>query len=147
MTTPKKVVRKPTRELSADDLPRYVEEYLKEKDLVDELTGRLNAKKANLRKLVEQTGYTDDKGNVFVDVEGVDGVSALKLERRVSTNLDREKAQAWLEKTGKWEEFSEVVRVLDEDALYAAAYENKTFKKAVDSFIVESENFAFKTVK
>lgn len=147
MTAPKKVMRPANREMTAEDLPRYLQEYLKEKDLVDELTGRVNAKKAVIKKFVEQSGYADEKGSLFVDVDGVPGVSAVKLERRVSTGLDRSKAEAWLKKQGLWEAYSEVQRVLDEDALYAAAYEGKIAKKTMDGFITESESFAFKTVK
>lgn len=147
MTAPKKTMRRANREMTAADFPRFVQEYLHEKDLADEIAGRVNAKKAVIRKFVEEAGYADEKGSLFIDLEGVDGASAVKLERRVSTSLDRQKVEAWLKKQGLWEQYTEEVRVLDEDALMAAAYEGTIPKKVMDGFMVESENFALKTVK
>jgi len=74
------------RELTESDLPRYLSEYLRQKAVADQLATKVTEMKATMMAYVEANGYEDDKGHLWVDVEGVDGVSQLKRERRSSTS-------------------------------------------------------------
>lgn len=144
---PKRVMRTAKRELNAKDFPRYVEEYLREKEAMEAMQARVNEKKAAINKFVDDLGEADEKGSKWVHVEGIPGLSAVKRERRVSQSLDTDKAEAWLKKNGLWEQYSEEIRVLDEDALYGAGYDGTIPRKVFDGFMVSSESFALKTVK
>lgn len=143
----KRMQRTAKRELSEEDLPRFVEEYLNEKNAAEAMTARVNEKKAALMAYVEEHGEADDKGSLFVDIEGVEGLSALKKERRVGQKLDADKAEKWLRKNGMWEKYSETIEQLDEDAFMAAGYDGSISPRTFDSFMVTSESWAFKTVK
>ena len=142
---PKRVIAKPTRAVTVEQLPRYVEEYLKERNAADEMSKRVNEKKTNIVELLVAEGYKDDKGSRFIDV-GIPGCSAVKHERRVSTKLDEEKALAWLRKNGLYEECTTTVVVLDEEKLLAAAYEGKIAERTLKGFYEQTENFAFKVI-
>lgn len=144
---PKRVIAKPTRAVSTEQLPRYVEEYLKERDAAATMQKRVDEKKANIVEVLIADGYTDDKGSRFVDV-GIPGCSAVKHERRVRTVLDEEKALAWIKKhkPALYDSCTKTITVLDEEALLAAAYEGKIAEKTLKSFYEQSESFAFKIV-
>lgn len=145
MPSPTRKIAKPKRELSIEQLPRYVEEYLKEKAAADAMAKRVNEKKATIAALVEASGYLDDRGSQFLDV-GIDGCSAVKRERRITNTLDEAKALAWLTKHGLYDECTRTEVVLDEEALLAAAYEGKVPERALKSFYEQSESFAFKVL-
>jgi hypothetical protein len=61
--------------------------------------------------------------------------------------MDLDKAEAWLKKNKKWDEFKVVVEMVDEDKLLAAGYEGTIPKRTFDGFTVQSESFAFKVLK
>ena len=131
----------PKRTLSEEDLERYVAEYKKDRELEKIAKQRADEKKAALVEYIEANGYTDDKGNQWVDV--ADGVR-LKRERRVSQGFDAEKAEAWLKKNKRYDEFTETIVQLDVDAIYAAAYQNEIPSRTFDSWLTRTETMAFK---
>lgn len=144
---PKRLQRPANRELTEADVDAFVAAYLSEKEFAEEATKRVNAKKAVLSRYIDENGYIDDKGSRYVDIEGVDGVSQMKRERRVSTSLDRDKVEAYLKKRGLWEQMTREVRVLDDDAVAAAGYDGTIPERTFQGFYVESEVFALKSVK
>lgn len=147
VSQPKRLQRTANRDLAPEEVPTFVKQYLAEKEFAEDATKRVNAKKAVLSDFIDKHGYVDDKGSRYVDVPGLDGVSAMKRERRVTTALDRDKVEAWLKKKGWWERFSIEVRVLDEDALVAAGYEDEIPARTMAGFYTEQEVFALKSVK
>ena len=90
VSQPKRVLRPAKRELNEEDFSRYVAEYLSEKATMEAIQARVNEKKAAIAKFVDANGERDEKGNIFFYVEGIEGVSAVKRERRVSTTLNKE---------------------------------------------------------
>lgn len=148
--TPKRLQRAANRDLTPEDANAYVAAYLSEKAIAEQLTARVNAKKAVLNTFLAEHGSPDSKGSLYFDIEGVDGVSQLKRERRVSTNLDNAKAEAWLKSKGLWDDYSTVIpehRELDTDAVEGGAYDQRIPKRVFAGFFVESESWALKTVK
>ncbi len=132
------------RELTEDDLPRYLSEYLRQKVVADQLTAKVNDMKATMMAYVEANGYEDDKGHQWVDIEGVEGVSHLKRERRTSTFLDTDVAEQEMEKLGMLKKCTKIVREFDEDKMLALAYENQIPRTVVDKCYVEKTSYAFK---
>lgn len=150
MPPAKKVLGRQNAALSADTIQDAIAEYVGDKSLLDAVTARVNTMKANITAYIRSKGYRDDKGHQWFDVDGIAGVSKVKLERRVSTYVDAEKAQAWLEKHGLWNECSDLVpahREFSEEKLLALGFDRKIPAKVIESFTVTSESTAFKTVK
>jgi hypothetical protein len=134
------------RELTEADLPRYLSEYLRQKTVADQLATKVTEMKATMMAYVEEHGYEDDKGHQWVDVEGVEGVSQLKRERRASTFIDEDVAEAELEKLGMLKKCQKIVKVFDEDKMLALAYNGDIPRTIVDKCYVEKLSFAFKPV-
>lgn len=148
-TTPKRMQGVQKRELTPDQWDAFVAQYLQEKKFAEAATKRVNDQKATVVAYLQEHGEPDEKGSLYVDVDGVDGVGSVKYERRVSQVMDRVKVEAWLKKKGLWEEYTEEVRVIDADKLAAAAYETGTpvTERIYQSFFVDSETWALRTVK
>lgn len=147
---PKRLQRSANRTMTAEEFPGYVRTYLEEKAIADQYTARINTKKAVIATFVDQYGDLDDKGSKYVDVEGIEGVSAVKRERRSSTSLDEDKAIAWLKKNKLWEKYSTLVpehREFDAEAFAAAGYTEDIPDRVMASFITVHETWATKTVK
>jgi hypothetical protein len=136
------------RELSARDLPRYLQEYLRQKAVADQMQSKIDDMKATLMAYVETNGYVDDKGHQWVDVEGVDGVTQLKRERRASTFLDIDVATQEMAKLGVLSlcKTIRIIREFDEDKMLALAYEGEIPRIVVDKCYVEKASYAFKPV-
>ena len=134
------------RELNEADLPRYLSEYLRQKAVADQLAAKVADMKATMMAYVEAHGYEDDKGHQWVDVDGVEGVSQLKRERRSSTFLDEEVAEQEMEKLGVLKKCIKIVKEFDEDKMLALAYEGTIPRTIVDKCYVEKSSYAFKPV-
>lgn len=134
------------RELTDADLPRYLSEYLRQKVVADQLAAKVADMKATMMAFVEANGYVDDKGHQWVDVEGVEGVSQLKRERRSSTFLDTDVAEQEMEKLGVLKKCTRIVKEFDEDKMLALAYNGDIPRTVVDKCYVEKSSYAFKPV-
>jgi hypothetical protein len=134
------------RELTEADLPRYLSEYLRQKVVADQLAAKVADMKATMMAFVEENGYEDDKGHQWVDIEGVEGVSHLKRERRTSTFLDTDVAEQEMEKLGVLKKCIKIVKEFDEDKMLALAYNGEVPRTVVDKCYVERTSFAFKPV-
>jgi hypothetical protein len=134
------------RELNERDLPRYLSEYLRQKAVADQLGAKVAEMKATMMAYVSEHGYEDDKGHQWVDVEGVEGVSQLKRERRTSTFLDTDVAEQEMEKLGVLKKCMRIVKEFDEDKMLALAFRGDIPRTVVDKCYVEQTSYAFKPV-
>lgn len=136
------------RKLTARDVARYFQEYLKRKSIADQMSTEVGDMKATLMSYVEEAGEPDDKGHVWVELPTtVEGFNALKRERRASEFIDEEIAEAELRKLGLWEKCQKQITVLDDDVLYGLAYEGKIPKSIMAKIIQTRESWAFKPGK
>lgn len=105
----------------------------------DQITKRLKA-------FVEETGYQDDQGHIWVDLdEKIEGVVALQMQRRVSQPLNEEKATEILEKHGLLEKCTKTITVLDEDAIMAARYADELSDDDIDAMFPKTVSYALMT--
>lgn len=144
----KRTIAEPKRALNKADIRRYAQEYIAARRMAADAAKREAEMKATLAKAVEELGYTDDKGNQFLDI-GIEGCDKLKRERRVSQRFDTEKAAAWLKKRKRYADFTETIVQLSEDKILAAAFEGDdpdVTEKVVKGFYVDSETMAFKVL-
>lgn len=142
---PKRTIAQPKRALAEEDVRRYAEEYLKARRLAEEAQKRADAMKSTLVQHIVENGYTDDKGSQYIDV-GIPGCAKLKRERRLSQRFNEEKAAAWLERKGVYDEYTETIVVLSEDKILAAGWEKKIPERVIKGFYDDNEVMAFKVV-
>jgi hypothetical protein len=123
---------------------------------------------------IEENGYRDDKGSLFLDLEEpVEGFGALKYERRVLKSLnedravklirdkdvvsrctalilrltDQERALQLLQQEGLLVPGATIEFDLDEEEILKCHYEEIIDQEELDSIFDISETYAFKQVK
>lgn len=116
-----------------DVVEAQVREYKYLKEQIDLLSKRQKQIRDELMLLVENTGYEDDQGHLWVEFdEDIDGVGALQRQRRVSRSLDEESAEKILTDAGVWDKCTELKRVVNEDAVMQALYDEELTEVDVD---------------
>lgn len=105
--------------------------------------------KKALMEFLTSEGEEDEKGSRYFHIpEGeVEGLSAIKREKRVSQILDTDAAMALVKEKGLEETCIETVEVLNEDALLAAAFNDLLTDDEVKALYEDKESFAFILVK
>lgn len=114
-----------------DDLLSWVREYRAAKRVVKESSTRSNEVRDRIKARIaaDERAYESD-GHRWLDVSGIPGVKAVKLQRGTSVSYNTERLQALLEELGLWKPVSEggVLRYLpqiDTDQLEALRYQGK----------------------
>lgn len=125
-----------------------VRHYRFTKDTIKALTGDANKLRDELSALVETHGEPDSDGHVWLELdEEIEGVSALKRERRVSTRLDEAEAKRRLDAAGLTERCVRMVPVIDQDEVMAALYDDLLTEEDIDAMFPKSISWAFVTGK
>lgn len=126
-----------------DSFESQVKEYKYLKDEIDKLTKDQKKLRDSLMAVIEEQGYEDDQGHWWLELDAeVDGVAALQRQRRVSRSLDEESAKETLMGLGLWEDCTELVRVVNEDKVYEALYEDKLSEQDVDAIYPQKITWA-----
>lgn len=108
--------------------------------------GRQDQVTKRLKAVVEEVGYQDDQGHIWLDLdEAVEGVVALQMQRRVSQPLNEDKAEEILAKAGLLEKCTKTITVLDEDAIMAARYAGELTDDDIDSMFPKVVSYALMT--
>jgi hypothetical protein len=134
--------RKVVRQSQNVPLQKLVTEYRNAKEFAAQAAARETQLKEMLRERVVAEGTPDDNGSLWLDVEGVDGLSAVKNERRVSALFDAEAAQEWCEEHDI--DCTETVVQWSQDKFWALVFEKKIPKKTANGFKKEKESWALK---
>ena len=108
MTRTVKRKPKPTQ-----DVGLLVKTYVGFKRMVDEVNEQFNLAKKNLKAYVDEHGIVDDKGHRWIEEPGVEGVKAIKHERRVSVALDETVAFEMLKQRDLLDRCAHTLVVLD----------------------------------
>lgn len=127
----------------ASDLPQLVRMYQEQRDFANKINARVEELKQELIKRIQEEGFTDDKGNQWLDA----GDFQLKRERRVTVSFNEHFAEEWAKKRGIWDEVKETIEVVNEDQILAVAWNDDDMKNDLDNFYTRRENFAFKVVE
>lgn len=99
-----------------------------------------------LKTVVEETGYQDDQGHIWFDLEEpVEGCVALQMQRKVSQPLNEDKAEAILKKAGLYEECTQTIVVLDQEAIMAARYRGDLTDDDIDAMFPKVVSYALMT--
>lgn len=140
MPAPKKTLK---MSITKETFPRHLQRYIETKALADEAATRLKKQRDDMIAYVEKRGIVDDKGNAWIEAEGLGRV---KRERRVSNVFDVDAAMEYLTSHGGdlYDQCVEMVPVVNEDALLAAIYEETIPDDVASTWYTEKETFALK---
>lgn len=117
-----------------DDLNARVSEYLYLKKQIEDLGTRQKELRNELMEVVKTDGYEDADGHWWLDLENpIEGKVALKRERRTKQEVDEEAAQDLLTERGLWHTCTKQVRVLDEDAIMSALWNEDLTEEDIDT--------------
>ena len=128
----KKVPEEP-RNTDETDLIARTKKYAFLKSQLDYLEKEQKALREELFAVLDGEGEVDDKGNVMIQLpQEVDGFNSIIKQRRVTRKIDELKAEEVIAAHGLEETLYKTIRVVDEDALMAALYEEVLTETEVD---------------
>lgn len=126
-----------------NDLISRTKKYAFLKAQLDFLEKEQKELRALLFENLEETGEEDDKGNIVIELpEEVEGYSSVVKQRRVSRKIDETRAEEIITEHGLEEVLYKTIRVVDEDALMAALYEDVLTEEEVDEMYPQSITWA-----
>ena len=127
-------------------LRQWTSELVGVKKTIKDLGTRQTTITRRIKTVLQDDGYTDDQGHLWIDFEEpVDGVVALQMQRKVSKSLNEDKAEAILRKAGIYDDCVQHIEVLDQEAIMAALYAGKLTEADVDAMFPVTESFALLT--
>lgn len=125
-----------------DPVTQQVREYKALQAQIKDLQAAQKKVRDSLMETIENAGYTDSDGHWWIDLpEEVDGTTAIKREKRSSRSLDEDAAEEVLTSLGL-EDCFKTVRVVDEDAVWAALYEEKINDADIEAIFPEKVTWA-----
>ena len=138
------------------DLGSKLRDYLQNRSMKERATYHEDAGKKDLMTFIETTGELEEGGHRRVDLDELlpfvtykggkpkeQQVTGLRRQRRQSTSLNEDRTMAFLKEMDLLDACTDVVVVLDEDAILAANYEGKITDDQLAALYDESEQFAF----
>jgi hypothetical protein len=126
-----------------NDLIARTKKYAFLKSQLDFLEKEQKALRALLFENLDEIGEEDDKGNVVIELpEEVEGYSAVVKQRRVSRKIDEARAEEIIAEHELEDVLYKTIRVVDEDALMAALYEDVLTEEEVDEMYPQSITWA-----
>jgi len=124
---------KATEARKEDPLVKDAREYSFLKQQIDFLEKQQKEVRERLFATLDEVGELDDKGNVIVELpEEVNGFGAVVKQRRVSRKIDELVADEIITEKGMEEQLYKTIRVVDEDALMAALYNDELTEAEID---------------
>jgi uncharacterized protein YebE (UPF0316 family) len=124
---------KATESREEDPLIKDAREYSFLKQQIDFLEKQQKEVRERLFTQLDELGELDDKGNIIVELpEEVNGFGAVVKQRRVSRKIDELVADEIITEKGMEEQLYKTIRVVDEDALMAALYNDELTEAEID---------------
>ena len=124
---------KATEAREEDPLIKDAREYSFLKQQIDFLEKQQKEVRERLFTKLDELGEIDDKGNVIVELpEEVNGFGSVVKQRRVSRKIDEIVADEIITEKGMEEQLYKTIRVVDEDALMAALYNDELTEAEID---------------
>ena len=137
-----------TRFSDPDDFDSQIKEFIRVKASLEILESRQKELRDKLFSIIDLQGDVDEKGNIqLVLDEAIDGIVRIEKQRRASRKLDELKADEIIADLGIGDEVYEMKRVINEDALMAAFYEEKITETQLDEMFPVHITWALRTLK
>jgi uncharacterized protein YebE (UPF0316 family) len=124
---------KATESREEDPLIKDAREFSFLKQQIDFLEKQSKEVRERLFAQLDEIGEVDDKGNIIIELpEEVNGFGALVKQRRVSRKIDELIADEVITEKGMEDQLYKTIRVVDEDALMAALYNDELTEAEID---------------
>jgi uncharacterized protein YebE (UPF0316 family) len=124
---------KATEGREEDPLIKDAREYSFLKQQIEFLEKQQKEVRERLFTTLDDMGEIDDKGNIIVELpEEVNGFGAVVKQRRVSRKIDELVADEIITEKGMEDQLYKTIRVVDEDALMAALYNDELTEAEID---------------
>ena len=124
---------KATEAREEDPIIKDAREYSFLKQQIDFLEKQQKEVRERLFSTLDEMGEVDDKGNIIIELpEEVNGFGALVKQRRVSRKIDELVADEIITEKSMEEQLYKTIRVVDEDALMAALYNDELTEAEID---------------
>ena len=121
------------RNIAENDLIANAKKYAFLKAQLDFLEKEQKELRVKLFEVVEEQGEEDDKGNIILELpEEVEGYLSVIKQRRVTRKINEFKAEEIITQHGLEDTLYKTIRVVDEDALMAALYEDVLTEEEID---------------
>jgi hypothetical protein len=131
-----------------DDFESQVREYIKIKNSMEIFEARQKELREKLFSVLDTDGLEDEKGNLQFELEqAVDGIVRIEKQRRSSRKIDEFRADEIIAELGLENDVYEMKRVINEDALMAAYYEDKITEQQLDEMFPVTVTWALRTLK
>lgn len=131
-----------------DDIESQISEYAKLKASMEILEARQKELRDKLFQHLDTDGFEDDKGNIQLELpSAIDGIVRLEKQRRVTRKINELRADEIIAERGIGDEVYEMKRVINEDALMAAYYEEKITEEELDEMFPANVVWALRTLK
>jgi hypothetical protein len=141
-------VIKPAAKTETDSFKDEVREFAHLATEIKKLEAIRDRLKKSLSARVEAEGDEVDGGHLLIEFpEPIENLAGIKRERRVSKGLNKDAAEALIEARGLEDDLYTWIRVIDEDAVYRARFEDKLDDDDLDTMYPEKVTWAFVTVK
>lgn len=153
MTTAKRTVARKKPAAKANSLGSIVRQFLTLRVQREALEEREGTLKKSLQQTIEASGYEDDKGHFWLDLDeevAVDGFGtckALKRERRVSVGFAEATAEEILKAKGIYDQCTTLVPVYDEEEIRKAHFQGLLSDEDIDAIYPSKVIWALKPVK
>lgn len=143
-----RIAESESRFADPNDVMSQAKEYIYVKNQLDYLTEKSKVLRNQLFDHLDQEGEYDSKGNILIELDSeIDGVTAIKKERRVSRKVDEIAAEMIIAEKNLEDKLYKTIRVIDEDALMAALYSDDLTEEEIDRMYPEIVTWALKTLK
>lgn len=120
-----------------------VREYKHLKIETDKLGKRQKELRDQLLTVIVDGGYEDDQGHMWFEFDdAIDGVASLQRQRRVTRVVNDDNADEVLSAHGLWDTCTELIRVVNEDRVMAALYDNELTEDDVDKIYPPKVTYA-----
>ena len=138
-----KVQPEELRNIDETDLIARAKKYSFLKSQLDYLEKEQKSLRLDLFEDLDSKGEEDDNGNIVLELpEEVDGYVSIIKQRRVARKIDEDKAEEIITARGMEETLYKTIRVVDEDALMAALYNDELTEAEIDEMYPQSITWA-----
>jgi hypothetical protein len=116
-----------------DDLMAQAKHYAFVKEQLEYWEKQQKELKSKLFERIDSEGEEDSSGNVVIELpEDINGVVAVVKQRRVSRKINETRAEEIIAEHGMEDTLYKTIRVVDEDALMAALYNDDLTEEEVE---------------
>ena len=131
------------RNAEQDKLVNQAKEYAFIKAQLEYLEKQQKELREKLFEVIENSGETDDKGNIILELPTeVEGFVSVVKQKRVTRKVDELVAEELITAKGMEDTLYKTIRVVDEDALMAALYNDELTEDEIDQMYPQKITWA-----